>query len=392
MAILLLISIMRYLINGLFIFYHFDNSKKHGLSKTLMFSILYTFIVNIFKYYIIDTPIIIAISSMFIFSFLFLKNNIDNKLNFVVTYTLITTCILEYTHFLVFQLISASWRALKIPDVTYEPNLNLISFRLSVLVVYFICVFAVHRFKRVNTNSIRRLSNYRIFPLFLGSALFVIIYLKYKIKYTTSDSFHYALSFIFALFMLMSFIFVFSSETFINIIESLSKKKINPAIEEAKLQKSKGFIGLKFITQKLNFEMNRFLNMLGEIDIDTEDKKSKQIAYCAVLLNHEENPQNTHMISTIYFHAGNILDRQAKTIESNISNAIKTHWTSCSAKTLEKINKNYKNPVSTENGCPGAKEFLLYLTQKYKEQYPEDEIKSNAENSFFKKYLLNIQN
>lgn len=386
------IDVLRYFISGILIFYTFNDSDKYFSKITIPQSIAYSVLLILFKVCVADSPLSVAISSIIIFVCLLIKNTMDNSSNYIVTYSLFTTCVLEYTHFLVFQLISASWRALKIPDVTYEPNLNLISFRLSVLAVYSLCVFAVHKFKRVNTNSIRRLSNYRIFPLFLGSALFVIIYLKYKIKYTTSDSFHYALSFIFALFMLMSFIFVFSSETFINIIESLSKKKINPAIEEAKLQKSKGFTGLKFISQELNFEMNRFLNMLGENDIDTEDKKSKQIAYCAVLLNHEENPQETNMISVVYPIVGDILDRQAKTIESNISNAIKTHWTSCSAETLEKIKMNYKKPISPENGCPSAKEFLLYLTQKYKAQYPEDEIKSNAQYSFFKKHLLNIQN
>ena len=130
--------------------------------------------------------------------------------------------------------------------------------------------------------------------------------------------------------------------------------------------------------------------MLGKIGIDTEDKKSKQIAYCAVLLNHEKNPQGTNMISVIYPIAGDILDRQAKTIEYNISNAIKTHWASCSTGALKKINKSYKNPISPESGYPSAKEFLLYLTQKCKDKYHENEIKSYAKYSFFKKHLLNI--
>ena len=167
----------------------------------------------------------------------------------------------------------------------------------------------------------------------------------------------------------------------------LTKKKINPAIEDSKLQKSKGFTELKFSSEELNSEMKYFLHLLHKIGIDTEDKKSKQIAYCAVLLNHEENPQNTNMISIIYPHIANILDRQPKTIESNISNAIKTHWTSCCAKTLEKINKNYKNPVSPKNGCPTPREFLLFLIEKYKNEHPKSNFKFYDNYEFFKNVL-----
>lgn len=98
------------------------------------------------------------------------------------------------------------------------------------------------------------------------------------------------------------------------------------------------------------------------------------------------------MIKVIYPLVGDVLNRQAKTIESNISNAIKTHWTSCSVETLAKINKNYKKSISPESGCPSAKEFLLYLTQKYKDKYPENGYKLYTEYLFFKRHLLNIQN
>lgn len=204
--------------------------------------------------------------------------------------------------------------------------------------------------------------------------------------------FHFILSVVFAGFIVLSLVFVLSSKTFISQIERLNKKKLNSAIEESKLRKIKCLSGLTFTSEEFNYEMNHFLNMLHEIGMDTEDKKSKQIAYCAVLLNHEENPQNTNMISNIYPYVGNILNRQPKTIESNISNAIKTHWTSCSADTLDKINKNYKNSVSPENGCPKTKEFLLYLIQEYKSKYPKNKVKLNTKCSFFKNYLLNIQN
>ena len=80
--------------------------------------------------------------------------------------------------------------------------------------------------------------------------------------------------------------------------------------------------------------MNRFLDIFCELGMDIEDKKSKQVAYCEVLLNCEKNPQNTGMISVIYPHVANITGHQVKTIESNISSVIKTLWIASSATAL----------------------------------------------------------
>lgn len=344
-----------------------------------------------FKFFVVDNQTVIAVYALLMFGILIVTTGRKN-FKFSIFYSLFITCLTEYIHFLFFGLFSINRKLLGITEVTAsEPERLLIS-RIIVLILYLIAILLIYIFKKVDIDLIIKLSRHKVFAIILSITLCIIVGLKYCIKYTKSNMLHFILSVVFAGFIVLSLVFIVSSKTFINRIDSLSKKKINLAIEESKSQKSKGFVGLKFISEELNSEINRFLNMLGEIGMDTEDKKSKQIAYCAVLLNHEENPQETNMISVIYPIVGDILDRQAKTVESNISNAIKNHWTLCSAETLEKINKSYKNPISPESGYPSAKEFLLYLTQKYKEQYPEDEIKSNAENSFFKKYLLNIQN
>ena len=379
------------MLNGLFTFSILNKHKEYSFVKIIILSTVYTTILTTFKFFVTDNQTVTSACVLSMFGILLVTTGLKN-FKFSVLYSLFTTCLTEYVHFLFFGLFSINIDAFGISEVTAcQPDRLLIS-RVIVFILYSTAILLIYSSRKVDIDFIKKASQYRIFSIFSGIALFVITYLKYHIKCTKSNDFHYILLFVLSIFMLVSFIFMFSSETFLNIIESLNKKNVNPAIEEAKSQKGEGFVALRFDSEKLNSEMNYFLNMLREIDMDTEDKKSKQIAYCAVLLNHEESPQSTNMISTIYLHVGNILDRQPKTIESNINNAIKTHWTSCSSKTLEKIKRNYKNPISSESGCPGAKEFLLYLIQEYKQKYPEDKVKSDVKYSFFKKYLLNIQN
>ncbi len=356
-----------------------------------MFSSVYSIILISCKLFIIDNPIITIISAVTTLAFLLAENNLKNlKLN--LTYSLFITCITEYVHFLIFKLFSISRETLGIAEVTSDQSKRLLIGTIFVLVLYTFTILLIYMFKKVNIYFIVKLSNYKIFPIFLGIALLIITCLKYCIKYTYSNKLHNILSAVFVGFMVIYFVFLFSSKTFLNIIESLNKEKINPAIKESDLNKGKGLSGLTFISKELNSEMHRFLNMLHEMGMDAEEKKSKQIAYCAVLLNHEKDPHSTNMISLIYPRVANILDRQPKTIESNISNAIKALWDSNNAEILEKIRKNYKKSISPEKGCPQAKEFLLYLTQKYKSKYPKNKFQVDSEYSFFKKYFLNIQN
>lgn len=388
---LVLVDILRYLASGLFSFFSLNNSKKIVFAKSLLFSIVYTAFLISFKLFVLDNPIITIVSAITIFVFLIVTNELNN-LKAHIAYSLFITCLTKYIHFLFFGLFSINRIFLGIVEVTASDPERLLVSRIIVFVLYFIAISLIYIFKKVDIGLIIKLSRYKLFHIILSITLCIVVGLKYCIKYTTSNMLHFILSVVFAGFIVLSLVFMLSSKTFINQIEKVIKKRINPAIEDSKIQKSKSFTELKFSSEELNSEMNYFLNLLHKIGMNTEDKKSKQIAYCAVLLNHEENPQETNMISVIYPIVGDILNRQAKTIESNISNAIKTHWFSCRAEILEKIKMNYKRSISPESGCPGAKEFLLYLTQKYKYKYPENEIKSDTKHSFFTKHLLNIQN
>ena len=115
-------------------------------------------------------------------------------------------------------------------------------------------------------------------------------------------------------------------------------------------------------------------NILKELEMEKVADK--------LIENHSINP-----FIIVCPYIANIIDWQPKTIESNISNAIKTHWTSCYAETLEKINKNYKNPVYPKNGCPTSREFLLFLIEKYKNEHPKSNFKFYDNYEFFKNVL-----
>lgn len=96
------------------------------------------------------------------------------------------------------------------------------------------------------------------------------------------------------------------------------------------------------------------------------------------------------MISDIYFYTGEILGLQPKSVEMNISNLLKNHWSSCDPEIIKKIEQNYHGPVSEKNGAPTPREFLLYLVEKYRE---DNKVIKNTEKikcSFFERCFLDI--
>ena len=96
------------------------------------------------------------------------------------------------------------------------------------------------------------------------------------------------------------------------------------------------------------------------------------------------------MISDIYFYTGEILGLQPKSVEMNIRNLLKNHWSSRDPKILKKIEQNYNGPVSEKNGAPTPREFLLYLVERYRE---DNKVIKNTEKikcSFFKKCFLDV--
>ncbi len=379
---LALISIIRYLISGLFTFSVFNNLKKYSFKITAMQSILYAVFLIMFKVLVIDKPIITFISSIVIFGCLLLGNKIKTWKT-VFTYSLFMSCVLEYSHFSIFRIVSFIRIALRFPEAKYDNHTSLLIFRTIILLLYVLVILLIYKPSRIDIKSVCKLSNYRIFPAFFLIMLSIIVYLKYHIKYTLSNEFHDILSIIFLSLIVLTFIFIFSSKKFIEIIESLHKRKVNPAVEEAKLQKDRGYAGLTFESKELNSQMKFFQNELYIIGIDTEDKKAKQLVHCSVLINQEENPQKVNMISGIYFYTGEILGLQPKSVEMNISNLLKNHWNSRGAEILKKIGQNYHGPISEENGAPTPREFLLYLVKKYREC---NKIVENAEKikySFF---------
>ena len=386
---LILIDVIRYLISGFFAFSLFNNLKKYSLKITAIQSVLYTISLIIFKIFVSDTPIITFISATVIFGCLFLKNKIKTwKTMF--TYSIFMACVLEYIHFIIFGIVSIVWKCFQFPEAKYANYTSLVIFRAIVFLLYALAILLIYKFDKIDIKSVWILSNYKIFTEFFIIALVVIVYLKYHIKYTSSNKIHDILSIIFVLFIILTFIFIFSSKKFLETIEKFYKKKINPAVEEAKLQKDKGYSGLIFESKELNSQMKFFQNELYIIGIDTEDKKAKQLVYCNVMLNQEENAEKVNMISDIYFYTGEILGLQPKSVETNIRNLLQNHWSSCDPKILKKIEQNYHEPVSEKNGAPTPREFLLYLVKKYRENNRVIENTKKIKYSFFEKCFLDV--
>lgn len=389
MTILTPISIIRYFVSGLFAFSIFDCSKKCHLKITFIQSILYSVSLAAFKIFVADSPVITFISAMVIFGCLLLKNKIKIWRPMLV-YSFFIACIIEYSHFIIFESVSSIWKCFKLPEATYANYPCLLIFRVIVFILYALIILLIYKLNIINIKSVYKLSNCRIFPAFFVAVVAIVIYLKHHIKSTVSNEFHDVLAVLFVSFIVLTLIFIFSSEIFIDAIETFCKKKTNPAIEEAKLQKDTGYAGLIFESEELNKQMKFFQHELYTIGINTEDKKAKQLIHCNVLINQDKNPEKLNMISEIYLYTGEILGVQPKSVEMNISNLLKNHWNSRDPKILKKIKQNYHGPVSKENGIPTPREFLLYLVKKYRENSFQNKTTNKVRFSFLKKCFFKI--
>lgn len=205
---LALISIIRYLISGLFTFSVFNNLKKYSFKITAMQSILYAVFLIMFKVLVIDKPIITFISSIVIFGCLLLGNKIKTWKT-VFTYSLFMSCVLEYSHFSIFRIVSFIRIALRFPEAKYDNHTSLLIFRTIILLLYVLVILLIYKPSRIDIKSVCKLSNYRIFPAFFLIMLSIIVYLKYHIKYTLSNEFHDILSIIFLSLIVLTFIFIF---------------------------------------------------------------------------------------------------------------------------------------------------------------------------------------
>jgi hypothetical protein len=300
------------------------------------------------------------------------------------------SCLLEYINFLAFEIVSFARIILGMPEFTYTHPTRLLVGRIILTFLYSFAVFIIYKFSLISTTSLQKLSKQNIFPVFLSLAMGMCIYLKYYIKYTHSDKFYNILSVIFGLFIIISSFFIISSQTFVEIIDKIQKRKVNPAIEEAKLQKGDGYNGLRFKPKDLNSQTRYFQNELIVVGIDIEDGKAKQLVHFAVLLNGEETPDKANMICGIYLYTGEILKLQPGSVETNIRNLLQNHWNSFDSKILKKIEQNYHGPISKENGAPTPREFLLYLVKKYREDNSINENIAKNKISFFKKCFLDV--
>lgn len=368
---------VRYFISGILIFCTFNNESDTLIKKAFLQSVLYTISLIYLKIFVTDSPAITMVSSVIIFLCLILTSKVKVH-SYIVTYSIFMSCLLEYINFLAFEIVSFARIILGMPEFTYTHPTRLLVGRIILTFLYSFSIFMIYKFSLINTTSLKKLSKQNIFSVFLSLAMGMCIYLKYYIKYTHSDKFYNILSVIFGLFIIISSFFIISSQTFVEIIDKIQKKKVNPAIEEAKLQKGNGYNGLKFKSKDLNSQTKYFQNELNVVGIGVEDSKARQLVYCAVLLNGEKTPDKANMTYGIYFYTGEILNLQPGSVETNIRNLLQNHWGSRDPEVLKKIEKNYRGPISKEICAPTPREFLLYLVKKYKK---DNKVVENALNA-----------
>lgn len=360
--VLALIDAIRYFISGLLCFDLFNSKKSSKLKNVFIPSVVYTVLLVAFKLLVIDSPIITLVSVLIVFTYLVFENNFKMvRLDFA--YPFFVICLLECIHILLFMIVSITRSVLGLPEVTSKNHVGLAIFRAVVVLLYAIAIYFIHKSYCVNLDLISKISRQRFVMSLLVFGLGVLIYLKYYIRNADTDKLHSVVSVVFIIFLIMFFAFLVSIKNFLKVIDKLRAQDLNPAIEEAKMNKGKRYAGMKFASSELNLEMECFKNSLDCIGMDTQDRESMQIAFALVLLKHEKNPKAISLRSEIYSYIADILDIQVNTVESNIANALKRHWTIADAKTLEKINENYKGPISEKNGAPTPKEFLIYMIE-----------------------------
>ena len=328
---------------------------------------MYSLFLIIFKIFITDNTILMVVSVLIVLGYLFFKNKLKLS-NFIITYSLFMNCTLEYIHFAIFRTLSITRNFLGLDEFTYAQPYRLVAGRAILILIYTIVIFETYRRRKIKVESIQKFSRYNTVPAFLILALCIIVYLKHNIKYTHLNEIHDLLSIVFTVFIVAFLFFISSSEKFANMIDKYEEKKINPAIEEAKLQKGKHYSGLNFISEIFNSEMELFKDELERIGMDKQDHGSLQIAFAAVLLNHEDSKENVSLRTRIYSYISEILEIQPTTVESNISNALKRHWNLTDKKIITKIEKNYDGPISEKNGAPTPREFLIYIVRKVNER------------------------
>ncbi len=379
----MLTSFVRYLTNGTLILSVFNNYSKESVFKKIFVpSIMYSLFLIVFKIFITDNTILMVVSVLIVLGYLFFTSRFKLS-NFIITYSLFMNCTLEYIHFAIFRTLSITRKFLGLEEFTYAQPYRLAVGRALLILIYAIVIFEIYRRKKIKVESIQKFSKYNTVRAFLILALCIIVYLKHNIKYTPLNEIHDLLSIVFTVFIVAFLFFISSSEKFANLIEKYEEKKVNPAIEEAKLQKGNHYSGLNFISAKFNSEMELFKDELEMIGMDKQDHGSLQIAFAAVLLNHEDSNENVPLRTRIYSYIAEILEIQPTTVESNISNALKRHWNLTDQKIRIKIEKNYDGPISEKNGAPTPREFLIYIVRKVNEKKDKTPKKSKSFNKMF---------
>lgn len=344
--------------------------KKENILELLGFCTLNVSSLMLYRLVETSLPISRLISLFVTFIYFFAKLKKIRPWNYVLSLSIFISVAIESSHILSYVICRCFLQFFGINDVmmNYIP-----------LIVMWIVIFChlllmglTYYFDILDSKLIEFFSEYKATPILLFLLLFITLCLKNFAKQVPIENVWF-LNIISISFLFLP-IFVLIISKFLNMFTKLlkqneGKQKVNLALEEAKKHYFMKWSGMHFISEKFNLEMNYFKNELEIIGMDKEEKGGIQIAFAAVLLNHEENIDKVAFRTTIYTPISNILLVKPETVEANISNILNRHWYIADSKMLEIINQNYNIEISKKNGAPTPKKFLISLVKKYRARH-----------------------
>lgn len=380
-CIVFFISMMRYMITALFSFntYTYINRsiriKNYTIKMSHVFIILYTLILSTLKY-IVNGPVIPVMSTLIMFVWFWIDNKDLKQWQFPLNYALLINCVIECAHTFSYKAVQFVMGVFDITD-TSEDHIydeNLLFWRATVAIVYFVVLFGIYKLKIIKTNTVKQIFRNILVSIFLISDLATVIYLKYNLK-CLDDKTRLILSNIFLFFPIALLVLLTIVNKYTKKINKMkSKIKINTALEDAKKRKGEGPSGLYFTIEKHKLEMEHFEQILKELHMNLGGIGRKQFAFAGVLLKQYDNFKDVELNKNIFAPVSDIVNRTPKTVYRNIEYFIEKNFDHLKPDEVEKI---YKGLISENKSAPTPAQFLFYIVQKCKEEELNDKNDEN---------------
>ena len=369
-------DVIRYISNVIFSFNAYIprnkniNIKNYPIKRACKCVAFYTLILSTSKY-IINGPAIPFISTLVLFIWFWISNKDLKQWQFPLTFSLFISSVIECTYILSYKTVVFILAFFNIFDTSedYIYDENLLFWRTSVTITYFILLFLIHKSKLIDLKIIHQVSKNKMVPIFLILYLMWTIYLKFNLK-NLDDTTRLMLSNIFLFFPIVLLVLIIIISKYTKKISKMQNKiKINTALEDAKNRKGEGTSGLYFTVEKHKLEVEHFEKILRKLRMNLESIGREQAIFAAVLLKNYDNPQRVELNKDIFAPIADIVGTIPKTIYRNIEYFIEKNFNQFK---LGEIEKFYKGPISEKKSVPTPSQFLFYLVKKCKEEELND--------------------